>query len=135
MPKFLSDEWQEQARAIREEYAGAGAAAPHKVKMNLVVTDAPDDVSSGDIEAHMDSSDGELKLDTGHLPDPELTVTLDYETAKAILVEQNPQAGMQAFMAGKIKVTGDMTKLMAMQSAAPDPSQQEIADRIKAITD
>ena len=135
MPKFLSDEWQEQARAIREEYAGEGAAAPHKVKMNLVVTGAPDVVSSGDIEAHMDSSDGELKLDTGHLPDPELTVTLDYETAKAILVEQNPQAGMQAFMAGKIKVTGDMTKLMAMQSAAPDPSQQEIADRIKAITD
>ena len=136
MPKFLSEEWQEQARAIREEYEGkGGAAAPHKVKMNLVVTDAPDDVSSGDIEAHMDSSDGELKLDNGHIPDPELTVTLDYETAKAILVEQNPQAGMQAFMAGKIKVTGDMTKLMAMQSAAPDPSQQEIADRIKAITD
>ena len=135
MPKFLSDEWQEQAKAIREEYAGEGAAAPHKVKMNLVVTDAPDDVSSGDIEAHMDSSDGELKLDNGHIPDPELTVTLDYETAKAILVEQNPQAGMQAFMAGKIKVTGDMTKLMAMQSAAPDPNQQAIADRIKAITD
>ena len=135
MPKFLSDEWQEQAKAIREEYAGEGAAAPHKVKMNLVVTDAPDDVSSGDIEAHMDSSDGELKLDNGHIADPELTVTLDYETAKAILVEQNPQAGMQAFMAGKIKVTGDMTKLMAMQSAAPDPNQQAIADRIKAITD
>jgi putative sterol carrier protein len=135
VPKFLSDEWQEQAKAIREEYAGEGAAAPHKVKMNLVVTDAPDDVSSGDIEAHMDSSDGELKLDNGHIADPELTVTLDYETAKAILVEQNPQAGMQAFMAGKIKVTGDMTKLMAMQSAAPDPNQQAIADRIKAITD
>lgn len=135
MPKFLSEEWQDQARAIREEYAGQGAAVPHKVKMNLVITDAPEDVSKEDIDAHMDSSDGELKLDNGHLADPELTVTLDYETAKAILVDQNPQAGMQAFMAGKIKVTGDMTKLMAMQSAAPDPAQQEIADRIKAITD
>ena len=134
MPKFLSDEWQEQAKAIREEYAGEGAAAPHKVKMNLVVTDAPDDVSSGDIEAHMDSSDGELKLDTGHLPDPELTVTLDYETAKAILVEQNPQAGMQAFMAGKIKVQGDMTKLMAMQQTAPDPGAVELAQKIKDMT-
>ena len=135
MPKFLSDEWQEQAKAIREEYAGEGAAAPHKVKMNLVVTDAPDDVSSGDIEAHMDSSDGELKLDNGHIPDPELTVTLDYETAKAILVEQNPQAGMQAFMAGKIKVQGDMTKLMAMQQGTPDPVQAEVAARIQEITE
>ena len=136
MPKFLSDEWQEQAKAIREEYAGkGGGAAPHKVKMNLIITGAPEDVSTEDVLAHMDSSDGEMSMDTGHLDDPELTVTVDYETAKAILVDQNPQAGMQAFMAGKIKVTGDMTKMMAMQSAAPDPTQQEIADRIKAITD
>ena len=66
---------------------------------------------------------------------PDLTVTLDYETAKAIIVDQNPQAGMQAFMAGKIKVQGDMTKLMAMQSGAPDPTQQKIAERIKEITE
>ena len=30
---------------------------------------------------------------------------------------------MQAFMAGKIKVQGDMTKLMAMQQGAPDPGR------------
>ena len=36
----------------------------------------------------------------------------------------NPQAGMQAFMAGKIKVQGDMTKLMAMQQGAPDPDRR-----------
>ena len=66
---------------------------------------------------------------------PDLTVTLEYETAKAILVEGNPQAGMQAFMAGKIKVQGDMTKLMAMQSASPDPVAAEIAAKINAITD
>ncbi len=83
----------------------------------------------------MDTSEGEMKMDLGHLENPELTVTLDYDTAKAIFVEQNPQAGMQAFMAGKIKVQGDMTKLMAMQSASPDPVAAEIAEKIKAITD
>ncbi len=66
---------------------------------------------------------------------PELTVTLDYDTAKAIFIEQNPQAGMQAFMAGKIKVQGDMTKLMAMQQAPPDPIALEIAAKIKEITE
>ena len=64
----------------------------------------------------------------------EVTVTVDYPTAKAIFVEQNPQAGMQAFMAGKIKVQGDMTKLMAMQQGTPDPAAAEIAAKIKEIT-
>ena len=37
----------------------------------------------------------------------------------------------------EISVTGDMTKMMAMQQAgaAPDPIQKEIADKIQAITD
>ena len=63
------------------------------------------------------------------------TLTLDYATAKAILVEGNPSAGMQAFMAGRIKVDGDMSKLMALQGAAPDPTAAEVASRLRAITD
>jgi len=41
---------------------------------------------------------------------------------------------MQAFMAGKIKVQGDMTKLMAMQQTAPDPGAVELAQKIKDMT-
>jgi putative sterol carrier protein len=82
----------------------------------------------------MDTSGAEMEMDVGHLENPDLTVTLDYVTAKAILVDGNPQAGMQAFMAGKIKVQGDMTKMMALQSGAPDPTQAEIAAKIKEIT-
>src|SRR4051812_18437460 len=103
--------------------------------MNLVINDAPADVAEGPIDIHMDTSSGDVLLDFGHLENPELTVTLDYDTAKAILVEGNPQAGMQAFMAGKIKVQGDMTKLMAMQQGAPDPTAVQVAARIKEITD
>jgi hypothetical protein len=129
---FLSDEWLAAAKEIRES-SGAPATTPHKVRMNQIITDVP--FGDGTINAHMDSSDGELKLDVGHLDSPDLTVTLDYATAKAILVEGNPQAGMQAFMAGKIKVQGDMTKLMALQSAPPDPSAQEVAKKIQEITE
>ena len=75
------------------------------------------------------------RLDQGHLDEADLTITTDYATAKAILVDGNPQAGMQAFMAGKIKVQGDMTKMMAMQSGTPDPTQAEIAAKIKEITE
>lgn len=135
MAQFLSEEWLAQATAIREEYKGQGGAPPHKMRMNLVITEAPAEVSETPIDAHMDTTEGDMQMDVGHLEGPDLTVTLDYATAKAILVEGNPQAGMQAFMAGKIKVQGDMTKLMAMQSASPDPVAQEIAKRLNDITD
>ena len=119
--KFLSDEWMDEAKKIREEYTGKTPPAAHAVKMNQIITDVP--FGEGTIEAHMDTArrragDGHRATSTA----PTLTVTLDYETAKAIFVEGNPQAGMQAFMAGKIKVQGDMTKLMAMQPAPPTPT-------------
>ncbi len=129
---FLSDEWLAAAKEIRES-SGSAQTTPHKVRMNQIITEVP--FGDGTINAHMDSSDGELKMDIGHLDSPDLTVTLDYPTAKAILVEGNPQAGMQAFMAGKIKVQGDMTKLMAMQSTPPDAAAQEIAKKIQEITE
>ena len=130
---FLSDEWLDEARRIRAEYEGKTPPIPHSVRMNLVVTSVP--FSAEDIKAHMDTSSGELVLEIGHLEIHDLKVTVDYDTAKAILVEGNPQAGMQAFMQGKIKVEGDMAKLMALQTVPPDAGAQEIAQRLRDITD
>ena len=131
--KFLSDEWIAEAKKIREEFAGQGTPPAHAVRMNQIVTDVP--FGDGTINAHMDTSGGDMDFDLGHLDSPDLTVTLDYATAKAILVDGNPQAGMQAFMAGKIKVQGDMTKLMAMQSGTADPTAAEVAAAISDITE
>jgi putative sterol carrier protein len=121
------------AKAIREEYKGKGAPVAHVVKMNQIITDVP--FGEGTINAHMDTTSGEMEMDTGHIENPDVTVTLDYGTAKAIFVDGNPQAGMQAFMSGKIKVQGDMTKLMAMQSGAADPVADELAKKIAEITE
>ena len=129
---FLSDEWVGEARKIREEYAGGGGAVTHQMRMNLVITEVP--FGDGAIDAHMDTSDGLLKLETGHIDPVDLKVTLDYATAKAILVEGNPSVGMQAFMAGKVKVEGDMAKLMMLQGAGPDETAQEVAKRLREIT-
>jgi hypothetical protein len=131
--KFLSDEWMTEAKKVREEFAGKGTPPAHAVRMNQIITDVP--FGEGTINAYMDTSGGDIDMEIGHLENPDLTVTIDYETAKAIFVDGNPQAGMQAFMAGKIKVQGDMTKLMAMQSGTPDPTAQEVAARIKEITE
>ena len=133
--EFLTPEWVEAAHKIREEFEGKVAAPAHVVKMNQVVTDVP--FQDEDIQAFMDTADGNADMGLGHLPADEvdLTVTVDYETAKAIMVDGNPQAGMQAFMAGKIKVQGDMTKLMALQQGSPDPAAVKIAEAIKEITE
>ena len=42
---------------------------------------------------------------------------------------------MQAFMAGRIKVEGDMSKLMVMQSTAADPIAAQVAERIQEVTE
>lgn len=127
--QFLSDEWVDAAKKIREE-APTPATTPAAVKMNLTITEVP--FGDGAVEAHMDTTSGELDLDLGHLEGADVAATLDYETAKAMMVDANPQAAMQAFMAGKIKLTGDMTKAMAMQSGPADP---DLTRRIQEITE
>ena len=130
---FLSDEWLDEARSIRAEYEGRGGGIAHAVRVNLVVVEVP--FGEGDVHAHADTSTGELILDLGHLDPADLHVTIGYDTARALLVEGNPQAGLQAFMAGKIQVKGDIAKLMALQTVAPDPTAAEIAARIQAMTE
>jgi len=131
--QFLSVEWVNEAKKIRDEFEGQAPAPAHSVRMNLLVIEVP--FGDTDILAFMDTSEGQMKMDLGELENPDLTVTVDHATAKAIMVDNNPQAGMQAFMAGKIKVQGDMTKMMALQSSAPDPTAQAVAERIAAITE
>ena len=126
--QFLSEEWIAAARKLRAE-AQAPATKPQPVKMNLTITEVP--FGDGSMDAHMDTTSGELELDTGHIDGADVTATLDYETAKAMMVDSNPQAAMQAFMAGKIKLQGDMTKAMALQSG---PVDAELTQKIQEIT-
>ena len=134
---FLSQEWITAARAIREEYRGRESApVANPVRMNQVITDVP--FGSGSLDAHIDTTGGELEIDAGHLDAPDVTVTLDYETAKAVFVDGTMETAMQAFMAGKVRVQGDLPKLIAavQQQAAPlTPEAVDIARRIKEITE
>ncbi len=131
--QFLSNEWLAEASTIRAEFFGKGATIDQSIRMNLIVITVP--FGEGTLHAHADTSTGELVIDISHIDPVDLTVTIEYEIAKAILVEGNPQAGLQAFMQGKIKVEGDIAKLLALQSMTPDPVAAEIGARIQAMTD
>jgi hypothetical protein len=121
------------AREIREKYKDEAPMITISIKINQVVTDVP--FGDGTVKSFMDTSSGEMVMDLGELPDADATVTTDYATAKAIFVNQDQAAGMQAFVSGKIKVTGDMMKVMGMQTAIPQTDiTQIVADEIKRIT-
>ncbi|NBV26286.1 MAG: hypothetical protein EBR99_03120, partial [Actinobacteria bacterium] len=63
--------------------------------MNLIVTEVP--FSSQEIQANLDTRVGTLALEEGHASDPHLTVTITWATAKALLIDGQPQAAMSAF--------------------------------------
>jgi len=136
--QFLSPEWIVAARALRDEYASQAPDPVDEVRANLVVTEAP--FSDAEIHGHVDTTTGTLIIDEGHIDEPELTVTTDYATAKSIFVDRDPAKAMEAFMMGKILVTGDVAKLMTFASAPPptDADQlalaNEIAGRLSEIT-
>ena len=74
----------------------------------------------------------------GHDPAGDLTITTDYDTAKQIFVSGDPQAGMQAMMQGKLKIQGDMSKLMAAAAQGGGPGAAggaALAEAIQGITE
>jgi hypothetical protein len=134
---FLSDSWIAEARKIRDEFAARTPEAP-TVRINMVVTDVP--FGAGTLNAHLDSSSGQIVFEEGHLDKPDATVTSDYVTIRTIFVEQDQAAAMQAFMGGKIRVQGDLAKLLALQAGTqslnPDDEAivREAAARVRAMT-
>jgi hypothetical protein len=133
---FLSEPWMAAAREIREKYADQATKVTTSIRMNQVITDVPAEVAdSGEVRTYLDTSSGDVVMELGELDGADLTVTTDYDTARKLFVEQDQAAGMQAFMSGKIKVQGDMMKMMAMQTAMPqDEVAKTVAQEIKDIT-
>ena len=133
MAQFLSEAWMLEARKVYDEYDGPESAQTQDVQINLMIKDAP--FGDGPIQAHLDTTGDEVELELGHIDGASTTITTDYDTAKALFIQQDQQAAMQAFIGGRIQITGDMTKVMLLMQSAPDAAALEIAERIRAITD
>jgi len=122
------------AKAIRAKYQDQAPKITAVIRINQVVTDVP--FGDGTVKSYMDTSSGDMELDLGELENPDATVTTDWATARAIFALNDQAAAMQAFMGGKIKVTGDMMKMMALQTQMPQTDiTAKVAEEIKAITE
>lgn len=129
---FLSDPWLDAVFALQAEYRDRVPAPLVKMKLNQEISGAP--FGDGVIKLHVDTTSGKAVLGRGHLEGAETTVALDYGTAKALMVNQDQQAVMQAFMQGKIKVQGDMSKIMVPPPPKND-AQKELDQKIKDLTE
>jgi putative sterol carrier protein len=124
---FLSDGWFDAATKLINEH-GAGAPPGTNMLLNLEVEDG-----SNKIDFHMGSRDGATLFGKGHEDGADVTLSTDMETAKAVFVDGNPQAGMQAFMSGKVRVQGDMTKLMMAQGGGG--GNPALTEALQSITE
>ena len=62
------------------------------------------------------------------------TLLLDRNTLQSIITDFDMNEIMGAFMSGKIRVEGDMSQLMALQTARPSDEQKALFKDIKSMT-
>lgn len=130
---FLSPEWFIAVHEIRERYADRSAPVNAPLRMNVHVAGAP--FTDEPVLMRMDTTAGSLEIAEGLLDDPDLTLTTDWDTARALFVDQDQAAVMQAFMSGQLKIQGDLMRLLALQATMPiDDTAIEVTREIKAVT-
>ena len=109
--RYLSEEWANAVtQALNSSDDFKKAATGQQAKLQQVVTDAPD---GGEVKFYFKLEDGNAEVALGELADAEATISQNYETSVAMdKGELNPQ---NAFMQGKLKIAGNMMKLMQLQ--------------------
>jgi putative sterol carrier protein len=127
MSKWLSQEWLDETRKMAEgqpERAGASA------RMQYVVTGAP----GGDIDYYWILENGKIsQSQLGRLADAEVTLTTGYPDA--LKIQKGELDANAAFMQGKVKVTGNMAKVMSLLPITNSPEYKQLQTEIAAITE
>ena len=108
--KFLSDEWLSEVESrLNSNDTFQNAAKGQSAKLQNEVTGSPD----GDVKYGFVLDGGKVQLVRGDVDAPEATLTQDY--ASAVSMSKQEITGQQAFMQGKLKVSGNLMKIMQLQ--------------------
>ncbi len=127
MAKFLSDEWFAKVEQLTADMGDIEIPAALKdLTLNLTV-------ATPDGEKQVNMSGGQFGR--GHKAGAPVTVSLPGDVAKKIFVDADQQAGMQAFMSGQMRVEGDVTKLMVLQTVQPSDDLKDLMADIRDITE
>jgi predicted lipid carrier protein YhbT len=128
MPKYLTQEWLDEARKLAESQPERPGAS---VRMQYVVTGAPD---GADIKYYWVLENGKLlESKLGELPDAEVTLTQTYDDS--VKVQKGELDANTAFMQGRVKVTGNMAKLMSLLPLTNAPEYKQLQQQTQEITE
>jgi putative sterol carrier protein len=107
--QFLSDEWaQEVKNALAANDSVKSAAGTMTARIQQVIT-----TPEGEKRYWFKLEGGSVDLGMGDVENPDATITQDYDTAVAL--SKNELTGTAAYMSGKLRVSGDLMKLMQLQ--------------------
>lgn len=127
MAAFLSDEWFAEVSRLTAEAGNLNVPpALASTVLNVTATNAP----GGTVDMSLNGGN----FEKGHNPNAPTKLTLPADLLRKIFLEGDSAAGMQGFMSGQIKVEGDMSKLMALQTARPSAEQKELFKKVLALT-
>lgn len=112
LAQFLTQDWLSAlTEAVNAHDGFKNAIAEIDLTLQFEVTDAPE---GSETRYYVAISDGSAEAVAGDAEDPDASITNDYETATAI--SKGDLNTQMAFMTGKLKVTGNMAKLMMNQA-------------------
>lgn len=107
--RFLSDEWAKaitEAMNSNEQFKQAASSANARIQ-NVVST------SGGEVRYYFTLESGQAEVALGDVENPDVTISQDYDTAAALA--KSELSGTAAYMSGRIRVAGDLMKLMQLQ--------------------
>ncbi len=111
--QFLSEEYVEATAEALAVHAGfTTAISGVDLALQFRVNDMP---TGDDVAYYVNIGEGNADVALGELEDADVTITNNYETAVGI--SKGDLNTQMAFMTGKIKVSGEMAKLMLNQNA------------------
>lgn len=110
MARFLTQEWLDDLVSALDSSLDA-SLEDVRITLQQIVTDAPD----GQVAWWTTFDNGAVTVGFGHAEEADVTITEDYETGAALARGDLNFQG--AFMQGKLKITGNMGKLLQNQAA------------------
>ncbi len=127
MAKYLSQEWLDLQKELAESFPSKPGASAH---MQYVVAGGPD----GDVKYHAVIEDGKMvENQLGEDPDAEFTLTTGYDDS--VRIAKGELDANAAFMQGKVKVTGNMGKLMTLMPLTQSPEYKDISAKVAEQTE
>ena len=125
--RYLSQEFLDEMRTISAGFSDRPGASAN---MQYVVTGGPD----GDIHYYWVLVDGKLQdARLGDLEAPDFTLTIPYEDS--VKIQKGELDPNVAFMTGKMKVSGNAGKLLALMPLTQSGDFRAMQDRLRAVAE